>query len=61
MFDQELDTVIKLRANLDKRACWDHHKQKRIGRLHSIAERCLDMSLLRVARAAPSLWSSSLS
>jgi hypothetical protein len=48
MFDQELDTAIKLLAHLDKRACWDQHKQERIGRLHSIAERCLEgMSLHR--------------
>jgi hypothetical protein len=53
-----LDNPTKLLAHLDKRACWDQHKQGRIGRLHSIAERCLG----RVARAAPSgLWSSSLS
>jgi serine/threonine protein kinase len=42
MFDQELDTVIKLLAHLDRRTWWDQHKQERIGRLHSIAERCLE-------------------
>ena len=42
MFDQELDTAIKLLAHLDRRACWDQHKQERIGRLNSIAERCLE-------------------
>jgi serine/threonine protein kinase len=26
MFDQELDTAIKLLAHLDRRACWDQHK-----------------------------------
>jgi hypothetical protein len=57
MFEEDLDNPTKLLAHLDKRACWDQHKQERIGRLHSIAERCLR----RVARAAPSLWSSCLS
>ena len=57
MFEEDLDNPTKLLAHLDKRACWDQHKQERIGRLHSIAERCLG----RVARAAPNLWSSSLS
>jgi interleukin-1 receptor-associated kinase 4 len=57
MFEEDLDNPTKLLAHLDKRACWDQHKQERIGRLHSIAERCLR----RLARAAPSLWSSSLS
>ena len=37
MFDKEL------LAHLDRRACWDQHKQERIGRLHSIAERCIEM------------------
>jgi hypothetical protein len=50
IFEEDLDNPTKLLAHLDKRACWDHHKQERIGRLHSIAERCLG----RVARAAPS-------
>jgi hypothetical protein len=31
IFDQELDTVVKLLAHLDRRACWDQHKQERIG------------------------------
>ena len=43
MFDQELDTATKLLAHLDRRACWDQHKQERIGRLHSVAERCLEL------------------
>jgi interleukin-1 receptor-associated kinase 4 len=42
MFEQELDTPSKLLVHLDKRACWDQHKQERIGRLHSIADRCLE-------------------
>jgi len=42
MFEQELDTPSKLLAHLDKRACWDQHKQERVGRLHSIADRCLE-------------------
>jgi hypothetical protein len=51
MFEEDLDNPTKLVAHLDKRACWDQHKQEHIGRLHSIAEKCLE----RVARAAPSL------
>ena len=51
MFEKDLDNPTKLLAHLDKRACWDQDKQERIGRLHSIAEKCLE----RVARAAPSL------
>ena len=43
MFEEDLDNPTKLLAHLDKRACWDQHKQERIGRLHSIAERCLEM------------------
>jgi hypothetical protein len=42
MFEENLDNPTKLLAHLDKRACWDQHKQERIGRLHSIAERCQD-------------------
>jgi hypothetical protein len=61
MFEEDLDMPTNLLARLDKQACWDHHKQKRIGRLHGIAERCLETIQLRVARAAPNLWSSSLS
>ena len=53
MFEEDLDNPTKLLAHLDKRACWDQHKQERIGRLHSIAERCLG----RVTRAAQSLSS----
>jgi hypothetical protein len=37
MFEEELDNPTKLLAYLDKRACWDQHKQERIPRLHSIA------------------------
>ena len=47
MFDQEIDTATKLLAHLDRRACWDQHKQERIGRLHSIAERCLELRRTR--------------
>ena len=43
MFEEDLDNPTKLLAHLDRRACWDQHKQERIGRLHSIAERCLEM------------------
>ena len=43
MFEDDLDTPKKLLAHLDRRACWDQHKQERIGRLHSIAERCPEM------------------
>jgi hypothetical protein len=53
LLSQELDTDSNLLTHLDKRACWDPHKQERIGRLHSIAERCLG----RVTRAAQSLSS----
>ena len=42
MFDQELDTVNKLLVHLDSRVCWDQHIQERIGRLHTIGERCLE-------------------
>ena len=42
MFEEDLDNPTKLLPHLDKRACWDQHKQERIGRLHSIAERCLE-------------------
>jgi interleukin-1 receptor-associated kinase 4 len=43
MFEDDLDTPKKLLAHLDKRACWDQHKQERISRLHSITERCLEL------------------
>jgi hypothetical protein len=43
MFEDDLDTPTKLLAHLDRRACWDQHKQERISRLHSIAERCLEL------------------
>jgi ubiquitin len=42
MFEQELDTASKLVAHLDKLTCWDQHTRERIGRLHSIAHRCLE-------------------
>ncbi len=42
MFEEDLDTATKLLAHIDKRACWDQHKQERIGRLHGIADRCLE-------------------
>jgi interleukin-1 receptor-associated kinase 4 len=42
MFEEDLDNPTKLLAHLDKRACWDQHKQEHIGRLHCIAERCLE-------------------
>jgi interleukin-1 receptor-associated kinase 4 len=42
MFEQDLDTASKFLAHLDKRACWDQHKQERIGRLYGIADRCLE-------------------
>jgi serine/threonine protein kinase len=42
MFEKELDTASKLLAHLDKRACWDQHKQECIGRLHGIADRCFE-------------------
>ena len=44
MFEEDLDNPTKLLAHLDKRACWDQHKQERIsiGRLHIISERCLE-------------------
>jgi serine/threonine protein kinase len=42
MFEEDLDNPTKLLTHLDKRACWDQHKQERIGRLHCIAERCLE-------------------
>jgi hypothetical protein len=31
MFEEELDTACKLLAHHDRRACWDQHKQERIG------------------------------
>jgi interleukin-1 receptor-associated kinase 4 len=43
MFEDSLDTPTKLLAHLDRRACWDQHTHERIGRLHSIAERCIEM------------------
>jgi serine/threonine protein kinase len=44
MFQDDLDTGSKLLAHLDKRACWDQHKQDRIGRLYDIADRCLELN-----------------
>ena len=44
MFQDDLDTDSKLLAHLDKRACWDQHKQERIARLYDIADRCLNAS-----------------
>jgi hypothetical protein len=41
MFEGDLDNITKVLTHLDKRACWDQHKQERIGRLHIISERCL--------------------
>ena len=43
MFEDDLNTPTKLLAHLDRRAGWDQHPQERIGRLHSIAERCIEM------------------
>jgi interleukin-1 receptor-associated kinase 4 len=42
MFEEDLDNPTKLLSHLDRRACWDQHKPERIGRVHSIAERCLE-------------------
>jgi serine/threonine protein kinase len=42
MFGEDLDNPTKLLSHLDKRACWDQHKQVRIGRLYDIADRCLE-------------------
>jgi serine/threonine protein kinase len=39
MFQDELDTADNLVAHLDKRACWDQHKQERIVILFVIAGR----------------------
>jgi serine/threonine protein kinase len=44
MFQDELDTSDKLLVHLDKRACWDQHKQERIGSLYDIADRCLELN-----------------
>jgi serine/threonine protein kinase len=44
MFQDELDTADKLREHLDKRACWDQHKQERMGSLYDIADRCLELN-----------------
>jgi interleukin-1 receptor-associated kinase 4 len=41
MFQDDLDTGSKFQVHPDKRACWDQHKQVRIGRLYDIADRCL--------------------
>jgi hypothetical protein len=41
MFEEDLHNPTKLLTHLNKRACWDQHKQERIARLHSITERCL--------------------
>ena len=60
MFEEDLDNPTKLLAHLDKRACWDQHKQERIGRLHSIAERCPEARRTRRPELV-GLWSSSLS
>ena len=38
----ELDTADDLVAHLDKRACWDQHKQERIASLFAIADRYLE-------------------
>jgi hypothetical protein len=43
MFGEDLDNPTKLLAHLDKRACWDQHKQERIGRLYAIADKCLEL------------------
>ena len=42
MFQDELDTTDNLVSHLDKRACWDQHKQERIASLFAIADRCLE-------------------
>jgi serine/threonine protein kinase len=47
----ELDTADNLVAHLDKRACWDQHKQERITSLFAIADRCLEARRKRSARA----------
>ena len=44
MFQDDFDTASKFLAHLDKRACWDQHKQERIGRLYDIADRCLELN-----------------
>ena len=44
MFQDELDTADNLVAHLDKRACWNQHKQERIASLFTIAYRCLGAS-----------------
>jgi serine/threonine protein kinase len=44
MFQDDLDTGSKLLAHLDKRACWDQHKQQRITSLFAIADRCLELN-----------------
>ncbi len=44
MFQNDLDIDRKLVEHLDKRACWDQHKQERIGRLYDIADRCLELN-----------------
>ena len=44
MFQDDLDIASELLAHLDKRACWDQHKQERIGRLYDIADRCLKLN-----------------
>ena len=41
MFEEDLDNPTKLLSHLDKRACWDQHKEECIGRLHNITEICL--------------------
>ena len=42
MFGEDLDNPTKLLAHLDKRACWDQHKQERISRLYDITDKCLE-------------------
>jgi hypothetical protein len=42
MFQDEVDSADNLVAHLDKRACWNQHKQERNASLFAIAERCLE-------------------
>ena len=53
MFQDELDTADNLVAHLDKRACWDQHKQERIASLFAIADKCLEARRTRACGAHP--------
>jgi hypothetical protein len=44
IFQDELDTTDKIRVHLDKRACWDQHKEEHIDSLYDIADSSLALN-----------------